>query len=50
VVYRACVRECVETFAVDGVQDVETLGHIELLDCEETVGFVEGDGGRPPGS
>jgi len=45
----ACVRECLATYSTDGVQDAETLGHLENLDCEAILGFVEGTTGRAPG-
>lgn len=49
-IYRACVRECRIIFAEDGVEDQGTLGELERLDCEEVLGFIEGDAGVEPGS
>lgn len=41
---RRCVRECKVIYADDaGVEDTETLGLFERLDCEEAIGFVEGE-------
>lgn len=48
--YRSCVLECRDIYATDGVEDAGTLGELERLDCEATLGFVEGDGGSPPGT
>lgn len=42
---RKCVRECKTFYADDsGVEDAETLGLFERLDCDEAVSFVEGAG------
>lgn len=49
-IYRACVGECRVIYAEDGVEDEGTLGELERLDCDEIIGFVEGDSGTPLGS
>ncbi len=45
----ACVRECRAAYETDGIQDTETLGHIEGLSCEDIIGMIEGSSGRAPG-
>jgi hypothetical protein len=43
-VLRECVRDCATIYTDDnGVEDSETLGLFERLDCEETISFVEGE-------
>jgi hypothetical protein len=40
---RECVRDCTAIYTDDrGVEDTETLGLFERLDCEAAVSFVEG--------
>jgi hypothetical protein len=40
---RECVRDCALIYTDDnGVEDAETLGLFERLDCEEAISFVEG--------
>lgn len=41
---RQCVRECKAFYTDDkGVEDAETLGLFERLECDEAIGFVEGE-------
>jgi len=40
----ACLSECREIFSSS-----ETLREFERLDCEDVIGFVEGQSGRGPG-
>lgn len=49
-IYRACIGECRIIYSEDGVEDEGTLGELERLDCDEIIGFVEGDSGSPPGT
>ncbi len=49
-IYSACVRECQVIFVEDGEADAVSLGLFEQLECEDAIGFIEGEGGRPPGS
>jgi len=49
-VLSACVNECREIFYEDGEADRGSLRQFQRLECSEAIAFVEGSGGRPPGS
>ena len=46
----ACVRECTQFYAVDGVADSAFLIDYQRLDCPAAISFIEGQSGTEPGS